>query len=303
MTVSAVFRLFGFDTETANKFYNQLQSAAIESGAEDFTIIPNAHNLPTFTSIGKQKPGIPFSTNQIETALGEFGLLGADPGNVILRFRKFANRASRVADGTGEHVTFTCNSVLGYLMTLTAGANKAAVASGRLILLNDGTNAAYIYSGTATHSETVGGGENFILGKIGHGGSEITGCDNFSLDLNPTIIEPDEEILSEPTFASLESIKPTITFDTNQASIWSQHRTAITNGMKFNLVKRKPDLDRYADTDTEHIMMQVDKGRILCEQTGEKGITRVKVFTVSSDGSASPVIVNLDNAVDITTTA
>lgn len=302
MSLTAVYRLFGFDTETANKFYNQLESASLDTGAEDFTVTPSGHTLPMFTAVGRQRPYLPFATHQVATALGEFGLLGVDPGNVILRFRKFANRATRVADATSGHITFTCNSVLAHLNQITAGAHKAAIAQGRFVLLNDGSNAAYIYSGSATHSETVDASENFILGKIGHGGTEISGCDNFSMELGTKLIEPDEEILSEPTFAAIEGIQPTLMFDTLDAAAWSLHRTAVTNGLKVNLVKRKPNLDRYADGDSEHINFLVDAGRILCESIGQKGVTRVKVFTVSSDGSASPVTATVDTTVDITST-
>jgi hypothetical protein len=302
MTVSKVFVLHGFNTETNSRFFSQLEQANLNTNVEDMTVLPSGHVVPMFTAENGSRPEVAFSTHQVETALAEFGLLGADPGNVELFLKKVTNRGSRVANATAEHVQYLCNSVLGYITQITAGANKHAVCSGRLALLNDGTNAAIIYSGSTAITDSPTGGENFVLGPIGHNGTAITGTDNLTIDLGVEVIEPEQEILSEPTFAAVDSIKPTITFDTTDATVWSTlHRQAITNGMKLNLLKKKPDLDRYADGDTEHILFTVAKGRAVCESvSGDKSITKVKIYAVSSDGLALPVTATVDSAVDIT---
>jgi hypothetical protein len=194
--------------------------------------------------------------------------------------------------------------VLAYLSQITAGAHKNAVATGRLALLNDGTNAAYIYSGSAAVSGTPSAGENFILGPIAHNGTAITGCDNLSIDFNVEVVEPEQEIEDEPTFACVDMIKPTISFETTDATVWSLHQSAITNGIKINLYKKQANGSRYSDASTEHILFTIATGRIVCESVGgNRSLTRVKIFSVSSDGTTSPIVAALDNAVDITALA
>ncbi|MEP3477998.1 MAG: hypothetical protein ABJZ55_02010 [Fuerstiella sp.] len=297
MTVSKVFVLHGFSTDT--NFYSQLESSSLNNNIETMTVTPSGHTIPVFTAENGRRPEMQFTTHQVRTALAELGLLGADAGTIVLRLRKVANKGSRVAAATTEHITYTANCALSYAMTIAAGAKKQATISGRHAFLNDGTNAALIYSGTAAQSGASTGGENFILGPIAHNGTFINGTDNLSIDLGPELIEPEEEILNEPTFAAIDRIVPTISFDTLDADVWALDGTAITNGLKLNLIRKRPDLDRFADADAQHILFTVAKGRIECESvSGNKSLTKVKIHAVSPDGTASPIAVTLDSAID-----
>lgn len=298
MTVAKIFVLHSFDTD--NNVYGQLESAGLNNNVEDMTVTPAGHTLPMFTAENGRRPEMQFATQQIETLLEEFGLLGVDPGVVTLRLRKVKNKGSRVANDTAEHVTYTANCALSYITQITAGARKAATASGRHAFLNDGTNAALIYSGAETMVGTPDASENFILGPIAHNGTAITGIDNLSIDLGPEVIEPEQEILNEPTFAAIDGIKPTVSFDTTDAGIWALDGTAITNGLKINLIKKKLDLDRYADNDTEHILFTVPAGRIVCESvSGNRSMTKVKIFTRSTITAGTPDVVNSPIAVTV----
>lgn len=298
MTVSKVYKLHG--VTTGDNFYSQLESGSLNTNVTDMTVTPAGHTIPMFTAQNGSKPEVQLQTHQIESLLDEMGFLGADVSVVVLRLRKVANKGSRVANATTEHITYTCNSVLGYITQITAGANKQAAASAVLKLLNDGSNAAYIYSGAAASSGSPSAAENFVLGKIGHNGTAITGCDAMTLDLGVELVEPAQEDLNEPTFCAVNAIKPTLTFDTTDATVWSLHGTKVTGGLKVNLIKKKPDLDRYADSDTEHIVLTITNGRIECESVGgADSLVKVKVFAVSVDGTTAPVIATTGSAVDI----
>lgn len=296
MTVANLFVLHGFSTD--NNFYSQLEDATLNNNIEDMTVTPSGHTIPVFTAENGRRPEMQFSTHQVKTVLAELGLLGADVGTVVTRLRKVANKGSRVADATTEHVTYTANCALSYIMQITAGAKKHAVVQGRHAFLNDGTNKALIYSGSAAQVGAPSGGENFIMGPIAHNGTVINGCDSLSIDLGVEVIEPDEEILNEPTFAAIDKIMPTISFDTLEAAIWDLDGTAITNGFRFNLIRKKQGLDRFADADTEHIVITVPAGRICCESvSGNRSMTKVKIHAISPDGVASPIGVVVDSAV------
>lgn len=297
MSVSKVFLLHGIST--GSSFYSQLTDAGLNTNVEDMTVTPAGHTLPMFTAENGTRPEVPYTTHQLATALAEFGLLGADPGVCVLRLRAVANQGTRADNASGTHITYTCNNVLGYLQSISASNRQHATASIRLALLKDASNAAYIYSGAANISGTQSAGENFILGPIAHNGTVITGTDDFSLELNPTVLEPEQEFDSEPTFAAIENIRPTLSFVTTDVTAWSLHRVALTNSVKVNLLKKTPNGDRYGDGTSNHIKFVATSGRIVCENVqGNRSLVRVRVYAVSSDGTTSPVVATVNTPVD-----
>lgn len=297
MAITKMFKLVAIKTATTN--YSQLADATLNTNAEQLTVHPTGGTIPVFTAANRERPEVTFGTHQVSSALSQFGLLGADPGVTKLICHKMSNKGSRVAVGTGEHVTFTVNSALSYLMSITAGNNQQAVAQGRMVLLYDGSNAPYIYSGSATIGETMTGGENYVLGPISIAGTIREGTNDFSLQINPVVEEPDDDYLITPVYAAMDRIAPIVSFTTTDPGIWSLNNTAISgNGVRVNLVKKKANGDRELDAASEHILMTMTTGLITCEAiAGATSRTRVRVVPVSSNGTLSPVIVTLASPV------
>lgn len=300
MALTKIFQLFAL--KCGSTVYSQITDATLNTNVSDMTVTPSGHIIPVFTAHNGSKPEVPFTTHQVESALTQFGLLGADPGVCKLILQKQANKANRVAHATAEHAVYTVNAALGYGMQISASNRQQATFQGRLVLLYDGTNAPFIYSGSSTITDTPSGGENFVLGPIAFNGSVIEGTNDFQLAINPTVDEPEDDFASAPVFASILNIRPTITFSSTDPNVWSLHEAEIkaNDELKVNLLKKTPSGDRYADGDTVHINFKVTKGRIVCESIGgSRSSTRVRVVPVSSNGTLSPVIVTLASAVDV----
>lgn len=300
MALTKIFQLFAL--KCGSTVYSQITDATLNTNVTDMTITPSGHIIPVFTAHNGSKAEVPFTTHQIESALTQFGLLGGDPGVCKLILQKQANKANRVAHDTAEHVVYTVNAALGYGMQISASNRQQATFQGRLVLLYDGTNAPWIYSGASAITDTPSGGENFVLGPIAFNGTVIEGTNDFQLAINPTVDEPEDDFQSTPVFATVMNIKPMITFTTTDPGVWSLHESEIKSGdeLKVNLLKKKASMDRFADGDSEHINFKVTKGRVVCESIGgARSSTRVRIVPVSSNGTLSPVIVTLDSAVDI----
>lgn len=299
MALTKIFQLFAL--KCGSTVYSQITDATLNTNVSDMTITPSGHIIPVFTAHNGARPEVPFTTNQVESALTQFGLLGADPGVCKLILQKQANKANRVAHATSEHAVYTVNSALGYGMQISASNRQQATFQGRLVLLHDGTNAPFIYSGSSAITDTPSGGENFVLGPISAAGTTIEGTNDFQLAINPTVDEPEEDFQSDPVFASILNIRPAITFTSTDPGVWSLHETAITgNGVKINLLKKTANGDRFSNASTEHINLKATTGRIVCESIGgSRSSTRVRIVPVSSNGTLSPVIVTLDSAVDV----
>jgi hypothetical protein len=300
MALTKIFQLFAL--KCGSTVYSQITDATLNTNVADMTVTPSGHIIPVFTAHNGQRPEVPFTTHQIESALTQFGLLGGDPGVCKLILQKQANKANRVAHATAEHVVYTVNAALGYGMQISASNRQHATFQGRLVLLHDGTNAPWIYSGSSAITDTPTGSENFVLGPIGYNGNILEGTNDFQLAINPTVDEPEDDFRSDPVFASILNIRPMITFTTTDPGVWSLHESEIASAdtLKVNLLRKKSNADRFADGDTEHINFAVTKGRVVCESIGgSRSSTRVRIVPVSSNGSLSPVIVTLDSAVDV----
>lgn len=301
MALTKIFQLFAL--KCGSTVYSQITDATLNTNVQDMTITPAGHIIPVFTASNGRKPEVPFTTHQVESALTQFGLLGADPGVCKLILQKQANKANRVAHATAEHVLYTVNAALGYGMQISASNRQQATFQGRLVLLHDGTNAPWIYSGSSAITDTPSGSENFVLGPISYNGTVIEGTNDFQLAINPTVDEPEDDFASDPVFATILNIKPQISFTTTDPGVWALHESVIAAAdlFKVNLLKKTANGDRYADGDTEHINFKVTTGRVVCESIGgARSSTRVRIVPVSSNGTLSPVIVTLDSAVDVT---
>lgn len=291
----------GHVVATGSNDYTQIANASLQKNLDKMIITPWGHTLPMFVAENGRRPELPFDTHQVATALGEFGLLGADPGVCSLGFKKVANQTGRVADATAEHVRYTANNALGYINSITAGNKTQAVCSNRLALLADASNPAYVYSGTDTVSETPAAGEHFILGPIGHNASAIEGCNDLQINFNPRLFETAaDEYTNEPYFAAIDGITPDVSFTTTDPAVWALDGVAITGSVRINLIRKSNKTDRYADAATQHIVFTMTDGMFSCEEiSGPKAATRLMITPISPDGSTSPITFATGSAVTI----
>lgn len=301
MALTKIFQLFAL--KCGSTVYSQITDATLNTNVSDMVVTPAGHLMPMFTAHNGSKPEITFTTHQVNAALTQFGLLGANPGVCKLILQKQANKANRVAHATSEHAVYTVNAALGYGMQISASNRQQATFQGRLVLLYDGTNAPFIYSGASAITDTPSGGENFVLGPIAFNGTVIEGTNDFQLAINPAVDEPEDNFESAPTFASVLRADPRMSFTTTDPGVWSLHESAISSSdlLKVNLLKKTANGDRYADGSTSHINFKAVSGRIVCESIGgSRSATRVRIMPVNDDPDESSVIYTLDSAVDIT---
>ncbi|MBL8815262.1 MAG: hypothetical protein JNL58_04475 [Planctomyces sp.] len=297
MTVQNVELLHGL--KLGSNFFSQLENADPTFNDEQFPVTASGDTHPRFISLNGSKEEVPFATHQIGTLLAQLGLFGAGGTGAYVLFRKVANKSTRVGAATAEHTKFTMASWFSYLMSLSAGHRQQAVARGRVIALYDGTNSPFVRSSVAISSDTPSTAESFVLGPIAHNGTKIGGCDNFSMDLAPNMIELADESDQGTTFCAINTISPVITFTTTALAAELLRGTGVTTSFKINLLRRKPDGYLYGPLETQHIVINVARGMffvnglsgnptqkqvsLLCRGTDAGGYTDVPLtMTVNS---------------------
>lgn len=297
MTVSNVELLHGL--KLGSNFFSQLENADPTFGDEQFPVIASGDTHPRFISLNGSREEVPFATHQVGTLVTQCGLFGAGSTNGYVLFRKVVNKGTRTAAATTEHTKFSMASWYAYLQSISAGNRQQAVARARCVALYDGTNSPFVRSSVAISSDTPSTAESFVLGPIAHNGTKIAGCDNFSLDFAPKMIELSDESDQGITFCAIDSISPVISFTTTALAAETLRGSGVTNSFKVNLLRRKPDDRLYGPAETQHIVIEVAAGMffinglsgnptqkqvsLLCRGTDAGGYTDVPLtFTVNS---------------------
>lgn len=285
MTVSTVEILRGLDAD--GNEYRQLETADHEIAPEVMSIIAAGDVCPRFVSVTGEKQGIPFGTAQLATLLAQCGLLGCDASPVKLYYQKVSSLSGRVADATAEHSVIDGAAARMYITNITAGNRTAVMARGRIVPVSDGTNSPLIRTGSSAISDaTPTTAENFVLGPISIQATKIPSCNNLDIALNPAEWDLSDESLIWTTFAAGNTISPVISFVTNDPAMLARHKTAITssNKLRIHLIRKKPNGDRYADNETQHIRFEVVDGIILVQAVSNSPREyRVEIHAIGDD--------------------
>jgi hypothetical protein len=301
MTVANVELLHGL--KLGSNFFSQLESGDPMFNDEQFPVIASGDTHPRFVSLNGSKEDINFATHQVGTLVSQLGLFGTGSTNADIFFRKVASKGTRTAAATTEHTKFRMASWFAYLMSISAGHRQQAVARSRVIALYDGTNSPFVRSSVAI-TDTPATAESFVLGPIAHNGTKITGCDNFSLDLQPNMLELADDSDQGTTFVAVNTISPTITFTTTALAAETLRGSAVTNSLKVNLLRREPDARRYADASLQHIVIEVAAGMFFVNgisgSPSQKQVTLVCRGTDAGGFTDVPLTFTINSAVDIT---
>jgi hypothetical protein len=300
MTVSNVELLHGL--KLGSNFYSQLESADPTFNDEQYPIIASGDTHPRFVGLNGSREEVPFATHQVATLLAQVGLFGAGSTNGYVLFRKVTNKGTRVAAATTEHTKFNIASWFSYLMNLSAGHRQQAVARGRVVALYDGTNSPFVRSSVAISSDTPSTAESFVLGPIAHNGTKIAGCDNFSLEMSPNMIELADESDQGTTFCAINSISPVITFTTSALAAETLRGSGVTNSFKVNLLRRVADGRLYGPAETQHIVIEVAAGQFfingLSGSPTQKQVSLVCRGTDAGGYTDVPFTITANSAVD-----
>lgn len=294
MSATNQFQLYA--VKSGSTVIHQLADATLSRNVQEIVETPVGGVLPLFTGEVGQRPDLTFSSHQLKTLVTLLGLLGANTGIVKLFGRKITNKTGSAAIASTTHASWTSAASMGYLTTITASNRGRASANVRKVFLYDGTNATIAYSGSASLDSYTSALEQYILGGIVLAGSVLDGTNDFTLNLNPQVLEPEDDFQYDPTFCAITKIEPTIEFSTSDPSIWSSNGAAVTN-LKVNLLAVKKNGQRELDADAKHIVIASTLGQVRCQSIGgTKQMTRVFVRLLSSDNSVSPVTITTDTA-------
>lgn len=294
MSATNQFQLYA--VKSGSTVIHQLADATLSRNVQEIVETPVGGVLPLFTGEVGQRPDLTFSSHQLKTLVTLLGRLGANTGIVKLFGRKITNKTGSAAIASTTHASWTSAASMGYLTTITASNRGRASANVRKVFLYDGTNATIVYSGSASLDSYTSALEQYILGGIVLAGSVLDGTNDFTLNLNPQVLEPEDDFQYDPTFCAITKIEPTIEFSTSDPSIWSSNGAAVTN-LKVNLLAVKKNGQRELDADAKHIVIASTLGQVRCQSIGgTKQMTRVFVRLLSSDNSVSPVTITTDTA-------
>ena len=294
MSATNQFQLYA--VKSGSTVIHQLADATLSRNVQEIVETPVGGVLPLFTGEVGQRPDLTFSSHQLKTLVTLLGLLGANTGIVKLFGRKITNKTGSAAIASTTHASWTSAASMGYLTTITASNRGRASANVRKVFLYDGTNATIVYSGSASLDSYTSALEQYILGGIVLAGSVLDGTNDFTLNLNPQVLEPEDDFQYDPTFCAITKIEPTIEFSTSDPSIWSSNGAAVTN-LRVNLLAVKKNGQRELDADAKHIVIASTLGQVRCQSIGgTKQMTRVFVRLLSSDNSVSPVTITTDTA-------
>ncbi len=287
MSATNQFQLYA--VKSGSTLIHQLSDATLSRNVQELVETPVGGTLPLFTGELGQRPDLTFSSHQLKSLLTLLGLAGADTGIAKLFGRKVTNKTGQAAVGSTVHASWTSAASMGYLTTISASNRGRAQANVRIVFLYDGTNPTIVYSGSASLDAFTTAVEQYILGGIVLGGSVLDATNDFTLNLNPQVLEPEDDFQFDPSFCAITKIEPTIEFSTADPSIWSSNGTETTN-LKVNLLAVKKDGKREADADAKHIVLASTLGQVRCQSIGgTKQMTRVFVRLLSPNNSTSPL--------------
>lgn len=307
MGVSTLYVLHG--VKTASNFYSQIEDTTPEANQQIIQSYGTGFPEPLFTGVVGARPDVTFKTGQLTTAIGELGLFGADlsGGNVDLYYKKLANRGTRVADATTEHVRFRMASAFGYMRSITAGHQSLAKADVRLVPIYDGTNAPVVPAGSLALTGTPTAAENFCLGPITINGSTLYGAQDVTIDFGCQVDESGSD--SEPwtSFLSLNEIRPTITIRGLAIEPWTTYGVIGTALTSLTLYLRKVSKEAtggvpyIANGTSAHIKFTATAGLITPINTSGGGNTKVntglKITLDAADTSTRSIVMATGQAI------
>lgn len=211
MSVSQKHSIFGVQIDT-NKI-GGVGSLSMPSGIEARGEAMDGGVYNSVSHVVSIAPTANFMSHALSTlitALGIDGLAFTSSGPVLLFGQKHAEGSTRA--GSSAHKKYTLNKGMMFMSRISANFQGDAQAECQIIATYDGTNLPVIP--TASQSLTSGFTDllRFTLATMTLDGVALAGCKGIDIDFGVRAVAEGADGDLYPTYASIETIMPTIRF-------------------------------------------------------------------------------------------
>ena len=311
MAITRLHTLYGvnLDTVATQLFINQISAFNIDTAIEEIIEAGDGSVDPTFAAVSKQNAKIGWTTSKIASVLAAVGIGGLkiDTQTTPLRegvefwLQKIAEGGTRASGAT--HLKLTAKKGMVFTRQISADIEKLATMTMEAIATWDGINNPFIIADNQALEGTLGSNEGFVVGKVTINGVTLEGVQDITIDLGVQEIVASGDGEVWPTFAAIQSRRPTITVKTTDAislntfGLSGTKRTASTI-----LYLRKVDEggSRVADATAQHISFAVNEGRIsvnsIDANDGDLANAEIKI-TPTYDGTNDILVINTATAI------
>lgn len=290
-------------------FLSQIKSARPMTGMQKILGIPAGLPFPLFSCEAGQQPTCPVSTEQILTLLSQTGSIGSvidlSGANTDLLLKKVPNFGRRYADANGVHKRLRMTEAFLSVDRITAGHNKVAEASCRLIAIFDGTNAPIIAAGSVTLTGTPTASEQFTAGPMElnvDGGVliQVPAIQDLTIDFRRQLYQLGGDSELYPTFGAQQDYSPIVTVKTLDFDwdVYGINCHTITSGIWYLKRKGAPPI---ADGASSHIKFAAGAGSVYIDESSLGGnqpaMTTLVCDLVGGDASTEPIAVTLNTPI------
>lgn len=278
--------------------------SAVNLGNQVRSIPTSGEVYSRFISLVAGAPGAGFSTLAIASALDEVSVTGVDIGGLtggfIIYGQKHASGATRASGAA--HKSYTINDGIIAPRSLSCDFQGDAVISYEAIVVYDGTNEPVIPAESVTLPVIASDAERFTLGEVSVGGVALTHLRGIDIDfgINISPIGADSDIY--PTFASIDTISPTVTLRGINLD-WLKTTGAIdadgliaTHANTSIIFRKRADGATFvADITAEHVKITADGIAVInTAMSGGQGDDAEVDITIQTryDGTNAPITVD-----------
>lgn len=301
--VTEQFVLHGINTPSG--FLSQISSGSVNPEMQIVRGKPAGLPGSRFIYNGAQVPAFRFNCEQLKSILDICGCGLADltSGNTDLYFKKTANRASRVADATTQHIRCRAPKAVLVPLSLRATLGSPATLSARIVCTWDGTNEPLTPAGGVALAGTpVSCEEQFVVGPVAINGSTISGIQETEIDFGVALFEQMSDGELYLTFIAEQERQPMVTFKTLTASLPSigLNGSALTSGSFY--FRKCGQTARVPNATAEHLKFSATSGLVhIVDQTGggnEASLTTIRCELSMPDATTAPLTVDTTSAIE-----
>jgi hypothetical protein len=251
---------------------------------------------PQFHGTAMASPDNRFSTPQLKSLLdacvaGDYNVCRDLSGtSVDMEFKAGENRGSRLLEAALSHIRLrmTTNAMICW-ESITARQGANAEARCRVVAAFDGTNDPMVATASVALNGTSAINALFTLGPIVLNGTTHQGVQEADWVNNNTYLEEGAEGDGFPSFVSLDTYAPVLTFRTRDLSLLSTYgRSTALSALTFYLRKKLASGINVPNATAEHIAFTADQGTIKARHiAGAKPMAEVSVH-LNLDAASTP---------------
>ena len=294
--------LHGIQNDT--DFISQITQYGTQFGINRMRAFAAGHEYPLAQFILDQNITAPFSSTQIGTILGltGMGFYDMSDNNTDVYFKSAVDGASRAANDALSHYRYRAAKACLVPQSISAsqGGGLAEITC-LLFYLFDGTNAPLVAAGSVAVSGTSSFSEGYGMGPIELNTTRLSGVQSWSLDFGIGLKVRASDGDQFPTWLSLESSAPTLTFSCYSEKVTTYGISGASGtGVEFWL-RAKSKTGNVADGTSSHIKFAGTTSAIYPEeQTGgnnDDGMTSIAVELIGADHETVPASVTVGTTI------